>query len=95
MKLLIIGIILVLSVLGLFAYIHSIADTEEEALMKKWDDSTTSDCPYYPRPENATFDPTICAFITESNGCITIHYSVDLYTIECGNDELKNRYFDY
>ena len=52
MKLLIIGIILVLSVLGLFAYIHSIPDAEEEALMKKWGDSTTSDSPYYPIDEN-------------------------------------------
>lgn len=66
MNLLIIGIILVLSVLGLFTYIHSIADTELEAAIKKWEESTTSDCPYVPMPENITgFDPTICEWVFE------------------------------
>ncbi len=85
MKLLIIGIILVLSVLGLFAYIHSIADTELEASIKKWEESTTSDCPYFPRPENSSFNPIICAFLTEENGCTTIHYFDGTYTIECNH----------
>ncbi len=66
-KLNLIGIICVLSVLGLFAYIHSFSDVREQAtLVKEWEDNTTSDCPYMPRPENAIgFDPTICEWVIE------------------------------